>query len=104
MSDESAVTIRAEFSSRDAAERAIEHLVQEYGVARGDVFVSPKDAANSAGAEKSGPDAFSGPVDGSAFEPRLQGAIVVSAEVRSDAAVRVEDALRSSGASKLHRQ
>jgi hypothetical protein len=104
MSDESTVTVRADFTTRDAAERAIEHLVQEHGIARGDVFVRARDTANSAGSEKSGPDASSGPADGSAFEPSLKGSIEVSADVTSSTADTVEEVFRSAGASKLARQ
>jgi hypothetical protein len=34
-------TLVAKFDTRRAAELAVEHVVQECGVARGDVFVQP---------------------------------------------------------------
>ncbi len=42
MSDDSAKTMWATFATREAADRAVEHLVQQCEIARTDVFVEPR--------------------------------------------------------------
>ena len=39
MADDGTVTIRANFSTREAADLAVEHLVQQQGVSRPDIFI-----------------------------------------------------------------
>jgi hypothetical protein len=88
--------ISATFDTRRAAELAVEHLVQEHGVARSDITVDAEGAANSSGTERSGADA--GP-DATASDrrPKLKGAIRVS--VRSDEGRRkvIEAVLHEAG-------
>lgn len=104
MSGGSTVTINATFTNRDAADRGSEHLVQEHGIPRGDVFVRAVDDANSVGVEKSGPDASSGTADGSAFEPPLRVVVEVSVDVNAEAMQAVESVFRSAGASGVGNQ
>jgi hypothetical protein len=54
MSDDSTKTMWATFAPREAADRAVEHLVQQCGIARTDVFVEPDTEANTAGTAPSG--------------------------------------------------
>lgn len=81
MADESTRRVRASFDTRDAAERAVEHLVQEHGVHRADIFVQPEQGSNTSGTRPSGGDAEPDPAEGSAREPALRGRIEVSAEI-----------------------
>ncbi len=53
-------TIIGSFSTRRQAELAVEHLVQEHGIARTDVFIQAQGRANSAGTELAGADIESG--------------------------------------------
>ena len=52
--------LAAIYRTREQADLAIEHLVQEYGVSRSAIFVEPVDERNSSGTEISGGDAPSG--------------------------------------------
>jgi hypothetical protein len=49
-------TVTAKFDTRRDAETAVEHLVQEYGINRADVFVSAACKANMAGVRTAGGD------------------------------------------------
>ena len=101
MSDESVKTIRATFSTRQAAELAIEHLTQEYGIDRADVFVQPTGPANTSGTSSSGCDAASARGDDARGDGLLQGEIEVSADV---SAAKVDDAceaLKQAGAAEV---
>lgn len=57
MSDDSTKTMWATFATREAADHAVEHLVQQCGIIRTDVFVEPEMGANTAGTAPSGGDA-----------------------------------------------
>lgn len=101
MADNSVKTICGTFSTREAAERAVEHLVQEHGIDRADIFVQPEGGDNSAGIEPSGADAapdLGGPQEAA---PALNGAILVSADVADGQSSVVESTLRSAGASDV---
>lgn len=101
MSDQSTMTIRATFAARDEAERAVEHLVQEHGIARADVFVRSTQSENSAGERVSGGDAATEPAEGSAFPPALRGTIEVSADVAQGDLERVREAFHELGALEI---
>jgi hypothetical protein len=80
MSDESVKTIQASFATREAADLAIEHLTQQCGIDRADVFVQAAGSANTAGTGISGGDAPT--LDEEAREDGAQqGEIEVSADV-----------------------
>jgi hypothetical protein len=89
-------TIVGEFDTRREAELAVEHVVQEYGVPRSDVFIQPAGGANSAGTRAAGADAKGAP------EPRgqqkLEGALEVSVDFHGEDPQRIADALHSTGA------
>jgi hypothetical protein len=101
MSDDSVKTIRGTFSTREAADRAVEHLVQEHGIDRADIFVQPQDQRNTAGTVSSGADAARNEAEGSQFEPALRGSVLVSADVSRDRLSQAEQALRAAGASEI---
>lgn len=94
MADDSARTVCGRFETREAADRAIEQLVQQFGVARTDVFVRSADAANSAGTAASGGDVLRA-------DAPLNGRLEVSADVRIKDVATAERALRNAGAAEV---
>lgn len=88
--------ITATFTTRRAAELAIEHLVQEHGVARTDVAVDAEGSANSSGTARSGGDAAKGAAE-SDSQPKLAGAIRVTVESATTPREPIEAALREAG-------
>lgn len=91
-------TIIGRFASRRDADLAVEHLVQEHGLERTDIFVEPATAKNSAGEVKAGADAESGhPGVASEGEPVLNGAITVSIDVNDEKGDLVRTALTQAG-------
>lgn len=101
MADNSARTICGAFPTREAADRAVERLVQEHGVDRADIVVQPHGERNSAGTKRSGGDASRNAAEGSEFEPALRGSILVTADVGGDKLSTAEQALRDAGARKI---
>lgn len=97
MSDDSTKTMWATFATREAADRAVEHLVQQCGIARADVFVEPNADANTAGIKSSGGDA------GRADAP-LHGEIRVSADIARQDLLKAEKAFRQAGARSVMAQ
>jgi hypothetical protein len=77
-------TIEGTFSTRRDAELAIEHLVQEHGFERTDIFVSPEGSENSAGETASGSDLEAKNEDARSDAP-LGSAIIVSIDVEDEA-------------------
>lgn len=76
-------TIERTFATRRQAELAIEHLVQEHGFERTDIFVAPEGQENSAGQDVSGADnatVLESERDDAAVESR----IVVSVDLEDD--------------------
>ncbi len=71
--------ISALFDTRREAEMAIEHLVQDHGVPRQDILVTPAGTENSAGAAIGGSDAKRGPASPPADgDAALNGRIAVT--------------------------
>jgi hypothetical protein len=101
MGDDSVKTIRGTFTTREAADRAIEHLVQEHGIDRADVFVQAADTKNTSGTAPSGGDASQNEQEGSSFSPALQGGIEVSADIKRQEIEQAEQAFRSAGATDV---
>ncbi len=92
-------TIIGRFASRREADLAIEHLVQEHGIDRTDVFVQPASADNSAGVQPDGADIESGhPGIAKDGAPALEGAIEVSVDVNGGDGETVRSALVAAGA------
>lgn len=104
MADSNTKTISGAFATREAADRAIEHLVQELGLDRTDIFVEPQSEDNSAGTSRSGSDAAQYLQEGSVFPPALEGSILVSADVEGQKLDDVEAKLRDLGASDIQRR
>lgn len=98
--DDNVRTIRGTFATREAADLAIEHLVQEHGIDRADIFVQAKGAANTSGIAPSGGDA-SGDGEGSELDPARRGEIEVSADVSREELATAEQAFREAGAAHL---
>ncbi|USI72537.1 hypothetical protein [Sphingomonas morindae] len=93
-------TIIGTFPDRRAVELAVEHLVQDYGVARSDIFIEPAGGANSAGEAPAGADAESGHADTevSADGAAYAGALLVSVDMNEDEEEAVFAAFRDAGA------
>ena len=93
--------LSAVFATREQADLAVEHLVQEYGVERAFIYVEPVGSENSAGEAVSGGDHASGRAgsrdrgDGS-----HHGSIEVTVPIAGNAA-RLERALGEAGASRI---
>jgi hypothetical protein len=49
VTDESTITIRARFRTREAADLAVEHLVQQVGISRPDIFIQSASDQNTNG-------------------------------------------------------
>jgi hypothetical protein len=100
MSDDSVKTLWATFTTREAADRAVEHLVQQAGIARGNVFVQASNADNTAGTELSGGDAGKAENVLRSDAP-LNGEIEVSADVAHADVIKAEKAFREAGAGNV---
>ncbi|MFQ6163579.1 hypothetical protein ACLMJV_12925 [Sinorhizobium meliloti] len=99
MADDSTTTIRATFETREAADLAVEHLVQQHGILRPDIFVQSASDRNTAGARPSGGDASH---DGGARrDAPLAGEIEVSADIASSQVTAVRRSLGDAGAIRV---
>ncbi|MCV3769001.1 hypothetical protein [Rhizobium sp. TRM95796] len=96
MADDSTRTIRAAFRTREAADIAVEHLVQQYGVSRPNVFILPVSEQNSAGAAPSGGDASHD--DGARRDAPLGGGLEVSVDIAQDRLSAVRRSFEDVGA------
>ena len=99
MSDESTTTIRARFETRAAADLAIEHLVQQHGISRPDIFVESAGDENTAGSRPSGGDASH--EDGARQDGALEGAIEVSADIAANQVEAIESSLEEAGGTRV---
>ncbi|MGC2782015.1 MAG: hypothetical protein WA418_40925 [Bradyrhizobium sp.] len=92
-------TIIGHFATRREAELAVEHLVQDHGIARTDVFVQAPGAANSAGTRAAGADVESGhPGVDKRGAPELEGEIEVSVDCHGEQSADMEGILKEAGA------
>ena len=99
MADNSTQTIKGVFTTRAAAELAIEHLVQEYSIPRTDIFVESMVPENSAGSEVSGGDvSHSGP---DRPDAALNGNIQVSADIGIDDTEAAKKAFTDAGGMEI---
>ncbi|WP_191060330.1 hypothetical protein [Geminicoccus harenae] len=82
------VTLISRFKTRRNAEMAVEHLVQELGLERTNIFVAAAGAENTAGEEKAGSD---DEADVQNLEnegsPALNGDIEVSVDIQDETTV-----------------
>lgn len=95
-------TIVAQFETRREAETAVEHLVQQHGIPRTDVFIRAPGKANSAGIKAAGADIESGhPGVETHGKPELAGPIEVSVDCPGERSGRVRSILQEAGATSL---
>lgn len=98
MADNATTTISAAFQTREAADYAIEHLVQQHGLNRADIFAEAQGDDNSAGTRPSGGDANKADAPS---EPALQGAVKVSVDVARDRADLVRATFEEMGGQEI---
>lgn len=96
MSDDSTIRVWARFETRAAADLAVEHLVQQLGLARPDIFLQSATEQNTAGLEPSGGD-VSGRARARTDSP-LKGQVVLSADIDDGQISEVQQMLDESGA------
>jgi hypothetical protein len=99
MADDSSTTIRATFKTREAADLAVEHLVQQHGISRPDIFIQSATDRNTAGSEPSGGDASH--EQGARSDAPLEGEIEVSADITSSQVAAVRRSLGDAGAIRV---
>ena len=99
MADDSTTTIRATFETRAAADLAVEHLVQQHGISRPDIFIQSASGENTAGSRPSGGDASH--EDGARRDGALDGEIEVSADIAADQMAAVQRSLGDAGAIRV---
>ncbi|MBP2548555.1 hypothetical protein J2858_001448 [Neorhizobium galegae] len=99
MADDTTLTVTATFQTRAQADLAVEHLVQQHGIARPDIFVQAVGADNTTGSRPSGGDAShqNGPRD----DAPLSGEIEVSADIAERALDTVTRSLADAGAIRV---
>ncbi|KRB58261.1 hypothetical protein ASE04_28165 [Rhizobium sp. Root708] len=79
MADDTTVTIRANFETREAADLAVEHLVQQLGISRPDIFIQSAAAENTSGSRPSGGEVLHD--DASRDDAPLAGDVEVSVDI-----------------------
>lgn len=95
-------TLIGSFANRRDAELAVEHLVQQHGIERADIFIQPQGASNSAGIEAAGADIESGhPGQRADGDPKLAGPIEVSVDCDAAKGEEVKAAFRQAGVRQL---
>lgn len=94
MADDSTTTIRATFETREAAELAVEYLVQQHGIPRPDIFIQSATERNTTGSQVSGGDV--GRVDAP-----LEGEIEVSADIAVSQIAAVQRSFGDAGAVRV---
>lgn len=103
-SSSSSVTdgLSAIFATREQAELAVEHLVQEYKIERATIYVEPVADENSSGVEISGGDHASGdPGSRERHDAALKGAIEVSTPATTENMAKLRRALEDTGAIRV---
>lgn len=89
MSEAAGATIATTFNTRRQADLALEHLVQELGLERTDIFLVAQGNDNTAGETPDGADAESGhPNMDPASDPALAGGIAMSVDLADEDRVR----------------
>ncbi|MDO9417421.1 hypothetical protein [Pararhizobium sp.] len=99
MADDSTTTIKATFETRAAADLAVEHLVQQHGISRPDIFIQSATAENTAGILPSGGDASH--EEGARGDAALGGEIEVSADIAAGQIAAVQRSLSDAGAIRV---
>lgn len=98
MSEDKTSTVTASFDTREAADLAIEHLVQQHGLNRADIFVEAEGDDNSSGTYEAGGDAASKLGGDGRSDGALAGVILVSVDVTAMNVSVVQDAFANAGA------
>ena len=94
--------LAAVFRTREQADLAIEHLVQQHGVTRSAIFVEPVGDRNTSGSEISGGDAPSGDAEAKARDDAaLNGAIRVTVPATGHDRGVLQQALDEAGAERV---
>jgi hypothetical protein len=95
-------TIIGSFETRRDAEIAVEHLIQEHGINRTDVFIQAAGEANSAGTRPAGADVESGhPGVEKHGAPELKGPVEVSVDCHGTDRKIVERVFTEAGVKEL---
>jgi hypothetical protein len=95
-------TVVARFETRRDAEIAVEHLVQEHGIERADIFIHAAGNANSSGTRPAGADVESGhPGVEKQGAPKLKGAVEVSVDCHGEDRKVVERVFKEAGVKQL---
>lgn len=95
-------TIVAYFDNRREAELAVEHLIQERGIERADIFLQAQGQANTAGVKAAGADIESGhPGVAKGGSPKLDGEIELSVDCHGGQQDMVLKTLKETGAKKV---
>ncbi|TCU51424.1 hypothetical protein EDF58_12514 [Novosphingobium sp. PhB57] len=76
-------TIEQIFATREEADLAIEHLVQEHGIERTDIFVETEGETNSSGRAASGGD-YATKLEAGRSDTKLGGGIRVSVDINDE--------------------
>ncbi|MDQ1195983.1 hypothetical protein [Agrobacterium sp. SORGH_AS 787] len=93
MADNATSTIRATFDTREAADLAVEHLVQQHGIARPDIIQSASDE-NTTGTESSRGDV-------KRADAPHEGEIEVSVDIAADQLQAVQRSFGDAGAIRV---
>lgn len=89
----------AYFATREAADIATEHLVQEHGIGRPDIFLQPAGNENSEGQRPSGGDSGAGaPGTVTRHDGAIGSAIELSVDVDDAKAPSIRKVLEQAGA------
>lgn len=99
MADDSTTTIRAIFQTREAAELAVEHLVQQHRISRPDIFIQSASGRNTAGTVLSGGDASH--EEGAREDAALEGEIEVTVDIAASQIAVVQRSLGDPGAIRV---
>jgi hypothetical protein len=91
VTDESTITIRARFRTREAADMVVEHLVQQVGISRPDIFIQSASDQNTNGTSSS-----RGDVD--RLDAPHEGEIEVSADIAASQIPAVQQSFGNAGA------
>jgi len=97
MSDENTKTVVATFQTREAADLAVQHMVQKAGLDRAAIFLEAVGRSNSAGKIQSGGDTASANHE-TRMDAPLRGEIAVSVDARSDQAAVLHRIFGDAGA------
>ena len=99
MTGDNTTTITATFNTRAAADLAVEHLVQQHGISRPDIFIQSATSENTAGTSPSGGDVSHD--EGARSDAPLGGEIEVSADIAASQIAAVQRSLGEAGAIRV---